>query len=91
MYIRPPADGILDLDVLAEPPTGIVLQALIKISVARSFPVPRWVRGVRIHTSTNTMEKMLSGEPAPGKDLGAGEGYPLPWPFPWWAPEAREL
>jgi hypothetical protein len=90
MYIMPPADGILDLDFVAEPPSGIVLQVLCQICVAKSFPVPAWVRGVRVHTSTNSIEAMLERAPPKASDaVLMGEGLPLPWPFPWWAPKAK--
>ena len=90
MYIKPPADGILDLDFVAEPPSGLVLQVFCKIGVVKAFPVPAWVRGVRVHSSTNSVEAKLKGAPAkPSKAALTGEGYPLPWPFPWWAPKAK--
>lgn len=91
MYIMPPADGILDLDFVAEPPSGIVLQVLCKIGVAKSFAVPAWVRGVRVHTSTNSIEATLERAPPKASDaVLMGEGLPLPWPFPWWAPKAKQ-
>lgn len=90
MYITLPADGILDLDFIAEPPAGIVLQVLSKIGVAKSFLVPAWVRGVRVHSSTNKVESMLEGASSKASDaVLMGEGLPLPWPFPWWAPKAK--
>ena len=89
MYVKPPADGMLDLDFVATPPNGLVLQILSKIAVAKSFPVPAWVQGVRIHSSTDRLEARLSGAPKPSAAVLMGEGLPLPWPFPWWAPNSR--
>ena len=89
MYIKPPDDGILDLDFVAEAPSGIVLQVFSKIAIAKSFSIPSWVRGVRIHTSTNKVEAML-GDASPQVSV-MNEGLPLPWPFPWWAPKAKRL
>ena len=88
MYIVPPADGILDLDFVATAPTGIVLQVFCKIGVVQSFPVPRWVVGVRVHTSTNQIEAKLAGASKPSQEDLMGGGLPLPWPFPWWAPKS---
>jgi hypothetical protein len=90
VYIVPPKDGILDLDFVATPPTGIVLQVLTKIGVARAFPVPAWVLGVRVHSSTNQIAAPIAGVSPASEAVLAGEGLPLPWPFPWWAPKARQ-
>lgn len=89
MYIVPPRDGILDLDFVATPPTGIVLQVLSKITVVKTFAVPAWLRGVRVHASQNSIERMLETESSSKIAGVAAEGWPLPWPFPWWAPKAR--
>src|SRR5712672_1966122 len=56
MYIVPPADGFLDLDFVASSPTGIVLQVFSKVSVAKTFLVPNWVRGIRVHSSQNAID-----------------------------------
>ncbi len=88
MYIKEPADGILDLDLLASPPAGIVLQVLTPVSVTQAFPVPGWVKGVRIHSSTNQIVKMLNAPPSEMKSLA--DHPPVPWPFHWYAPETVE-
>lgn len=88
MYIVPPTDGILDLDFVASPPTGLALQVFTRIGVTKAFPVPAWVVGVRVHSSTNSVEDKIGGAAAPSKEAIAGEGMPLPWPFPWWAPKS---
>ena len=88
IYIHPPADGILDLDFTATAPTGFVNFVMCRISIGLAFTVPGWLRGVRIHTATNTQEAMLDGPIGKGEWMSAGEGMPLPWPFPWMAPSA---
>jgi hypothetical protein len=90
IYVMPPADGILDLDFVATPPTGIVLQVFTRINVAKAIPVPAWVVGVRVHSSTNHREALIGGAAKPSQAALSGEGLPLPWPFPWWAPKARK-
>ncbi len=89
MYIMPPKDGILDLDFIATPPTGIALQVLTRIAVTMAFVVPDWVQGVRIHASQNNMTAMPKTSPQPTPVSPTGEGLPLPWPFPWWAPKSK--
>lgn len=56
MYIRPPSDGILDFDFLARSPGGISLPYLTPICASVALPIPSWVRGVRIHAASNTMQ-----------------------------------
>ncbi|TIS45801.1 hypothetical protein [Mesorhizobium sp.] len=88
-YIMQPKDGFLDLDFVATQPTGIVAQLVCPISVTKAFPVPAWVVGVRVHSSTNTMEAKIGGGRKWSEKEIAGEGLPLPWPFPWWAPDSK--
>jgi len=89
VYIVPPKDGILDLDFMAEAPTGFSAQVICPISVAMALPIPDWVIGVRVHSSTNAIEAKTSGREKGHKADLAAEGLPLPWPFPWWAPRAK--
>jgi hypothetical protein len=88
MYIQPPADGILDLDFVVTSPTGLVLQVFCKIGVASAFVVPAWVKGVRVHSSTDSIVAMLPVGSLRPKELPL-EGLPVPWPFPWWAPRTK--
>lgn len=88
MYIAPPADGILDLDFVATSPTGRVLQVIARIGVVKTFAVPNWLKGVRVHGSQNKVEALLQGE-MPSADVRPMEGLPGPWPFPWWSPNAK--
>ena len=89
MYIDAPKDGILDLDFVATAPTGLVLQVFSKIAVVKAFPVPAWVVGIRVHSSTNEVVAMLSGGSRPSAVATMGDGLPVPWPFPWWHQKAK--
>lgn len=60
VYIMPPVDGIWGFTFVAEPPSGIVLQVLTPIVATYTMENPG-VRGIRVHTSTNTKE-VLVGE-----------------------------
>lgn len=86
VYIRPPQDGILDLDFTALQPTGYVIQVVSDIKVTITFPIPSWVKGVRVHSSSGSVEALLEGSMSSEEDetetLAA-----VPWPFPWWAPD----
>ena len=88
IYIDTPKDGILDLDFIATAPAGIVLFVISPISVGLTFTVPEWVRGVRVHSSTNAVEAMLGKAKGKGSKDQADQGKPGPWPFPWQGPEA---
>ena len=84
MYIAPPGDGLLDLDFVATAPSGIVLQVFSPIVVMATVPVPNWVRGVRVHSSTNVAETIVDGlDPIDG----TSDDEVLPWP--WWGPKAK--
>jgi len=88
IYIVPPKDGILDLDFTATAPTGYVLFVISPICAGLVFPVPHWVCGVRVHTSTNSMEaKFNRPKEVVDQDF---RGLPGPWPFPWHAPSATK-
>jgi hypothetical protein len=89
IYIMPPQDGILDLDFVATPPSGIVLEVFTKIAVIKAFPVPRWVVGVRVHSSTNQIEAKIAGASPLSDTKAIIEDGPEPWPWPWWAPRAK--
>jgi hypothetical protein len=88
IYIDTPKDGILDLDFIATAPTGFVNFVMCRIAVGLAFTVPRWVRGVRLHSATNTVEALLDKPLEKGEAVSLGEGMPVPWPFPWQAPSA---
>ena len=78
MYIKPPADGILDLDFIARAPTGMSLPYLAPIAATLSIVAPDWLRGVRVHAANNAIvegDKTGGGQP-----LVAGDD-PVPWPW----------
>ena len=63
VYIMPPADGIYDFDLIGEKPDGISSPAITCIEppavfVWEDFPEQE-VKGVRVHASSNSLEKML--------------------------------
>ena len=60
-YIDFPADGIQDFDFVADPPLGMALQVISPIvatPVEWSDP-PAALKGVRVHSQTNSVESML--------------------------------
>ncbi len=61
VYIQAPPDGIFDFDFVATPPSNIVPQVITPISVTL-VQLAEGVRGVRIHTSTNSQEALLMVE-----------------------------
>lgn len=74
------ADGILDLEFIGEPPTGIVIQVVTPISanIVWKKDVDRLV-GVKVHTRTNDITRLVSQSgpdlpttPAIGEEGGAG-------------------
>jgi len=57
-YVTPPADGILELEFVAVPPSSIVLQLLTNIGAEAIVPdLPDWVQGVRIKAQENDIEQ----------------------------------
>lgn len=93
-YVTAPADGVLDLDFLATPPPEgtIVTMGFNHVSTAKLLPVPTWVRGVRIHASTNHIEAMLPEavqRPSSLEVTVTNTAQPLPWPFPWYTPPSK--
>ena len=99
-YIEAPSDGILDFDLMARmpPDDAMVTMALEDLSASVSGPMPPWVRGVRIHASSNATEVLLDGMASlsslPGSEAGS-EGdiatdEVLPWPWKFFTPDADE-
>lgn len=61
-YITFPEDGIQDLDFVADPPSGIVIQPILPIVANTLWPnPPSHVKGVRIHSANNSVEKLIAG------------------------------
>lgn len=93
IYITPPADGILNMDFMASPPAPdtYVTLGFKPVYAGVAFPVPSWVKGVRVYASTNEVVEMLAEQlppydVAPIIEAQAAEPF-VPWPFPWWTPK----
>lgn len=71
LYISPPKDGIYDLDFVAERPAGSAAQIISPIAVTDIIPLLDGLRGVRIHSSTNTIVAMVNGSPNGPRGLAA--------------------
>lgn len=60
IYIQPPVDGIWDFDFVAQPPDSPTPQILQPISAQAAWPGDFGrLRGIRIHSASNKMEKLL--------------------------------
>jgi hypothetical protein len=58
-YVNPPADGIQAFEFIGRPPSGTTTQVLTPVT-AKDYIVrdpPEWLRGVRVHAKTNSLEK----------------------------------
>jgi hypothetical protein len=96
VYVAPPADGIMDLDFQATPPSGnIQLPSLGIAAASTTFEKPAWCKGIRVHAAANVMEDSLyplegaSSDLAPQQSAAEGDSFiPIPWSggvdiFPW--------
>lgn len=58
---RPPGDGLHEFDFLALPPARAETQHPVPITAeGMLFPLPDWVRGVRIHARAGTLTRRFS-------------------------------
>jgi len=62
LYLVPPADGVWDFDFVGKAPSGIVGQVVLQVYASIVVPMPRWLRGVRVHAKTNTIDAQLGEE-----------------------------
>jgi hypothetical protein len=62
LYLVPPADGVWDFDFVGKAPSGIVGQVVLQVYASIVVPMPRWLRGVRVHAKTNTIDAQLGKE-----------------------------
>lgn len=62
-YVTQPQDGVQDFDFVAEAPKGIVLWIISPISGDGSVELGNWIKGVRVHSVTNSITALLN-EPA---------------------------
>ena len=60
-YQSAPEDNMLDVDFVATRPEIISTQVLSPVTAQLTIPVDSWVRGVRVHARTNTMEGRIGG------------------------------
>ena len=79
VYIVPPEDGIWDFTLLAQTPDESGFGRPSKLRANIALEMPRWCKGVRVHSATNSVEVDL---------LGASETRatpaPVNWvPYPW--------
>jgi hypothetical protein len=88
VYTYPPTDGVYDYDFVAKPPAhpGPAHPTAISTDLTLDH-IPDGMKGVRVHSMTNAIEKTLLPPPAP-------PGPPTPAPIsppPPPAPEQRKL
>lgn len=61
-YVIPPADGIQDLDFVAQPPVGLAPQVILPVSAHHVITqIPEWLKGVRVHAESNNVVAMRAG------------------------------
>lgn len=63
VYVVQPLDGIQDFHFVADAPAGIVLWVMSPISGDGKIELESWMKGVRIHSATNSLVVLLN-EPA---------------------------
>lgn len=59
VYVDQPADGIQDFDFVATAPSGFVLWVISPIGGEGTIEMQDWMKGIRIHSSSNKIEVML--------------------------------
>lgn len=79
VYIHPPADGVQDFDFIAEAPSGFVLWWMAPIAGSGRILLTDWMKGARVHASSNTSEALLSDPACVVEASGNGGTYPWPW------------
>jgi hypothetical protein len=62
MYIQAPPDGIWDFVFVAKPPSGIVAEVVTPIATTYLWKGYD-LKGVRIHSATNTITQKVTDEP----------------------------
>jgi len=68
-YNVPPEDGIQEFDFVAEPPGGPAAQVITTVSARfRMEKVSSWLKGVRVHSSSNFEEAAIGKAAAPKMD-----------------------
>jgi hypothetical protein len=71
IYVTVPVDGIQDYDFVATPPSGVSTDQITPIAAEDIWEdPPSWVRGARVRSETNSMERVVSKTSA-GQEAGA--------------------
>jgi len=95
MYVNKPADGVQDYDFVATAPHGKVLWLVSPIAGDGAVMLEDWMKGIRVHASSNKSEVMLDdasasvesrtistiGIPQPSTLSMEGGGGEVPVPF----------
>lgn len=64
IYVKPPADGIYEFDLVADSPTGIVTEVITPIT-AEEFTwedFPATLKGVKVYASQNHITDLVAAE-----------------------------
>ena len=57
VYVMPPEDGIQDYEFMATPPSDAAIDVISPVEAADHWHnPPKWVKGVRVKSATNSME-----------------------------------
>lgn len=80
VYFREPTDGIQDFDFVAVSPSGNVLQVITPIVADISIHYKSWIKGVRIHSSSNSIVGKLDNHEDCASSFVVAGGE-IPWPI----------
>ncbi|MCG7497736.1 hypothetical protein MHO82_12765 [Vibrio sp. Of7-15] len=78
-YVDQPQDGILDFDFIATAPSGFVLLVISPIEGIGKIQLEDWITGIRVHSSTNKVEVLLSDTKC-SVDAQTISSDVFPWP-----------
>jgi hypothetical protein len=59
IYITPPLDGMWDFQFVATAPAGGAGDVILPITANTVLPMPKWLKGVRVHAKNNSMEAKI--------------------------------
>ena len=84
MYFKPPQDGLQDFTFIATPPPGVARPALESDFPGSGWtPMFDWLKGIRIHATTNTLEVLLTDASTTTSSLDDPHRLDNDhWPFP---------
>jgi hypothetical protein len=80
VYVTPPQDGIQDFDFVARAPKGYVIQVESPISASWIGTFPVWMKGARVHSSTNSVEESITDAACLHNVIEIKQGIEVPWP-----------